>query len=294
MQIPILVDILRAFSPSCKLRRTTHWCIKILLVTAMSSLFVVGLSYFLLVFLPLTVHQPYSSVWGLAHVTFAFWIWVNLVFNYYMAVFVHPGSVPRINDQDKSAPLSNGMQWRPLCYHYCSVCQENIAYMDHHCPFTGNCTGLNNYSYFILFLLYGALGLGYAMWMSFSFFNQCAVTKLWWVLDYMELQQQHVCTELGPHAYIFLAVMGGFYITFNMLILQILLLLSDLSSYNILKNITNLPVLSFAWQRIIGGKYKDPKSRLNVMLLKQRPKLLLFFIPYINTNDNIPFSVITQ
>ena len=298
MQIPVLVDILRAFSPGCKLRRTTHWCMKVLLVVAMSSFFVVGLSYFLLLFLPRTVDQPFSSFCGLAHFAFAIWIWVNLVFNYYMAVFVHPGSVPKINDTskdgDSSVTPSDGMQWRPPCYHYCSICQENVAYMDHHCPFTGNCTGLKNYSYFLLFLMYGAIGLGYAMWMSFSFFNLCVVTKVWWVLGYTELEQHRVCAELGPHAYIFLAVLGGFYITVNMSILQILLLLSDLSSYSMLKNVTKLPVLSFAWQRIIGGKYKGPKSRMNIMLLQQRPKVILFFIPYINTNDDIQFSAIAQ
>lgn len=296
MQIPIIVDIFRAFSPGSKLRRTTHWCVKVLLVIAMSSLFIIGLSYFLVFFLPLTIEQPFSSFWGILHVAFAVWIWVNVVVNYYLAVFVHPGFIPKItsiNHFDPELP-TNGMQWNPVCFHYCTVCQENVAYMDHHCPFTGNCTGLKNYSYFLLFLIYGALGLGYAMWMSFSFFNQCVVNKIWWMLGYVELVEQPVCTQLGPHAYIFLAVMGGFYVTVNMSILQILLLLADISSYNLLKNLTKIPVLSFAWQRITGGKYKDPKSRMNLMLLRQRPSLLWFLIPYMNTNDDIAFSVIKQ
>lgn len=31
--------------------------------------------------------------------------------------------------------------------------------MDHHCPWTGNCVGLYNHKYFILFLFYATVGL---------------------------------------------------------------------------------------------------------------------------------------
>lgn len=295
IQIPILVDISRAIFPGWKLRRTTHWCINILLVSVMSSFFVVGLSYYLLVFLPLAVEHPFSSLRGLLHLTFAIWVWTNVVVNYFMAVFVHPGKAVNICVTENSPiNLTNGMHWNPPRYHYCSVCQESLAYMDHHCPFTGNCAGLKNYSYFLLCLIYGAVGLGYALWMSFSYFNQCVLVKVWWMVGLAELNQPNVCTKLGPHANIVLAVLGGFYVTFNMTVLQLLLLFADLSSYDILKNITKLSVFRFAWHRMKGGKYKDRGSRLNVMFLQQRPNLLWFLIPCMNTCDEIPLSVLTK
>lgn len=304
IQIPILVDVSRAVFPGWKLRRTTHWCINILLISVMSSFFVVGLSYYLLLFLPLSVEHPFSSVKGLLHLAFAVWVWINVVVNYYMAVFVHPGKARESEhtvtassihcDQKFAEALDNGMQWNPPRYHYCSVCQVSVEYMDHHCPFTGNCAGLRNYSYFLLCLIYGTLGLGYALWMSFPYFNQCVLANVWWLIGLDELNRPDVCIKLGPHVNIFVAVFGGFYIAMNMSIIQVLLLLADLSSYDILKYVTKLAVFRFAWHRIKGAKYKDPGSRLNVMLLQQRPNVFWFLIPSMNTNDNIPLSAITK
>ena len=299
IQIPIIVDIFRAIFPRCKLRRTTHWCINILLIVVMSSLFIIGLSYYLLLFLPLTVEHPFTSVRGLVHLTFAIWVWMNVVLNYFMAVLVHPGRAVTdmgIPDTGKELELNvaNGMLWNPVRYHYCSVCQESIAFMDHHCPFTGNCTGLKNYSYFLLCLMYSALGLGYALWMSFSYFSQCVLINIWWIMGVADLSCSDVCNNLGPHVNIVIAVIGGFYVTMNMSIIQILLLLADLSSYDILKNVAKLSVFRFAWHRIKGGKYKEPGSRLNMLLIQQRPNLLWFLIPCQNINNHIPMSVLTK
>lgn len=306
IQIPILVDIFRAVFPGWRLRRTTHWCINGLLISVMSSFFIVGLSYHLLLFLPLSVEHPFSSVRGLLHLVFALWVWTNVVVNYYMAVLVHPGKaeVRNMTSENKEMmtpdshasleTVKNGMQWNPPHYHYCRVCLNNVAYMDHHCPFTGNCTGLENYSYFFLCLVYGALGLGYALWMSFPFFNKCVLANIWWLVGLAELDRPDVCYKLGPHVNIVLAVLGGFYIALNMSVFQILLLLADLSSYDILKYVSKLPVFQFACQRIRGGKYKEPGSRLNVMLLQQRQSLWWFLIPCMNTNDSTPMSVLTK
>lgn len=44
---------------------------------------------------------------------------------------------------------------KPLRTHHCSVCDQCVLIMDHHCMWTNNCIGLNNYKQFIQLCGYG-------------------------------------------------------------------------------------------------------------------------------------------
>ncbi|XP_055383554.1 palmitoyltransferase Hip14 isoform X2 [Condylostylus longicornis] len=53
---------------------------------------------------------------------------------------------------DPSSFCSACLVRRPVRSKHCSVCDRCVARFDHHCPWVGNCIGLNNHKYFMGFL----------------------------------------------------------------------------------------------------------------------------------------------
>lgn len=177
-----------------------------------------------------------------------------------------------------------GAEWEPTRTHYCKICECAVPYLDHHCPFTGNCAGLRNYSNFFLGLCYGVLGLFYAVLITLPYFFECNLKGILWYFGFTESRVSHpVCEELGPHSHIFMPVFAGFFLSGNMLLLQIFLLASDLSTYSVLKNWSKAPMLRFMVQRIRARKYNQKGSRLNVLIRNQRKGFLWYLIPVRNS-----------
>ena len=325
VQTPILVDLLRFVFPEWKIKRLTNRAANVLLVTLMTTFFCLGLGYQIYFFIRLLPEVPLRSAKLICHSVVAYWLWANMIFNYFFAVFVHPGEevitskkqpeigrgekvgiygklkvVEHLINKEEPEALSDlcrkevelsseqtpqhGMEWNTKQSHYCKVCQAMVLYMDHHCPFTGNCVGIRNYVYFFLCLVYGTVGVGYGITVALFYFGDCILPNVWWYLGLASSDGdwKEVCTEIEPHSNLFIPVLGGFVVATTVLIFQVFLLLSDLSTYDVLKNYRKLPVLRFAWQRIQGGKCREPNSRLNVLLLRQRKSVLWFLFPVRN------------
>ena len=280
-QLPLLVDCLRAFFPNWRISRFAGRVSSILLVAFLCGIAVVALSYFFLVFLPLHTKDSFNSFEGWFHISFAVWVWLNMAFHYAMAVFASPGIVPAVPaaKADKSpragdtgsASTANALPEPPCPQHSCKRCNAVILYMDHHCPFTANCVGLENYKNFILMLSYGWVGLVYALRMTLPYFYKCHFVKFLWVFNLtsgplkMTKAALQMCWELGPHTLITVPLVMGVTAVSTLLAWQAVMLLADVSTVHILSS--KGLALRDVFQRVRQRKFAAKDSRLQVMLI---------------------------
>ena len=90
-QTPLLVDLLRLLFPQWRIKRLTDKLSVYLLRILMTTFFITGLGQHVFVFIPLMPNIPFRSVKLLLHCVFAYWVWLNMTVNYYLATFLCPG-----------------------------------------------------------------------------------------------------------------------------------------------------------------------------------------------------------
>jgi len=73
----------------------------------------------------------------------------------------------------------------------------------------------------------------YGIWGGALFyFGDCILPNVWWYLGLASSDGdwKEVCTEIEPHSNLFIPVLGKFVVATTVLIFQVFLLLSDLST----------------------------------------------------------------
>lgn len=291
---PILVDILRQLFPHWNIQRLTSSASSSILILLLLFFFLFGLGMHLFVFVPLMPQVTLRPVKLVFHCLFAYWVWINAVTNYMYIIFSRPGifrpahsdttttrattlcSVKQSEAQGCETTQAGGNsdvlpvnQEQDSSKYHCKTCQASIPYRDHHCPFTGNCIGLSNYSYFYLWLFYSTLGLGYSVTVFFVYFGECFF--LAWKDHVQSDEMRRVCANLEPYGETVLPAIGALVTATLVLLFHTFLLLADVTTYDLLKHWKTI--------RIDLTKFRRKNSRYRVLLLNQRTHLLWFLLP---------------
>eukprot|EP01060_Flectonema_neradi_P007862 TRINITY_DN15579_c0_g1_i1.p1 TRINITY_DN15579_c0_g1~~TRINITY_DN15579_c0_g1_i1.p1 ORF type:complete len:346 (+),score=43.88 TRINITY_DN15579_c0_g1_i1:52-1089(+) len=104
------------------------------------------------------------------------WLSFNLIFNYCMVLVTPPGeaeedlmsevelefAIKQRDENQKGLWCFKCDKPRPTRAHHCPMCGTCVLKMDHHCPWINQCVGHHNHRYFVLFLLYLWLSVGFA------------------------------------------------------------------------------------------------------------------------------------
>jgi palmitoyltransferase len=103
------------------------------------------------------------SIFGHLHMALFYSIAIIALVSHARAARTNPGRVPK-----NAEPLEKEGQnsryiyrecrycesYRPPRAHHCTICDACIVKLDHHCPWTGQCIGIGNHKYFMLFVSY--------------------------------------------------------------------------------------------------------------------------------------------
>lgn len=288
IQVSFILNTIQKVFPGLNKYAAVRQAIRIVQVSPIVFMVASAIWFFFLVFLPVKVEHPFSSK-GLFLIVISCYLWLNVTFNYFAAMLKSPGYPSTALEMEESG-LSCGNDCI-LCYkcdrvkscdtHHCGTCGTCVTMMCHHCPFTNNCVGLKNYSYFFLFICYSNLGLLFSLYMTYDPFYHCMVYS-GKHLSLLPWYPPGVCRQLGNFSVIFIPVAFMAMFAAAMFLLQSLLLATDYSTIDLLTGLQQSPNLMQFGRVMLDRILRYRKRRFRVMFLYSREHWWQFLVPSFN------------
>lgn len=97
----------------------------------------------------------------------------HVFYFFYQAVTRDAGKPGQTHDAEggKRCKICSGP--RPARAYHCVTCNQCVLFMDHHCPFTSNCVGQENYPFFFGWVMWTSIAMGYALWLCYEPYMHC-------------------------------------------------------------------------------------------------------------------------
>ena len=219
---------------------------------------------------------------GLLHGVFFFYIWLNIVFNYFAVILTSPGRAYTLAQLQEEGYSNENVHICKKCNRlkstgtvHCTACGYCVRLASHHSYLLNNCLGLNNYSYYYLLLCYSCLGQVYGIYELFRPVQSCVLHKT--------ISTVH-CEDPGDVLVKFLLLIAGLISTGSTLFFHSILLRVDKSQKEIITEIrSSSSYCKFLFKFLVNVfRRRLNRHRLQHLISERKPSWLDILLPSLN------------